>query len=282
MPPRTYHWPVRVAALALTLVSGCAPALSTFVPAETTPEGHVRATGGLGLNVPAGQIDDAYEVAEALADRAETQALTADEKDQLIIKTAGVMLNPPSATWEVQGRYGIHRRADVGLRYASGALRGDGRFTFLKPSAEGDLAGSVGVGLAYYTFEIPVPPPMDSVIEIDDFRRYELDVPLLFGWSWEMAHVWFGPKLLISRYSTGMSARFVDEVRVVDVSGTNLYSGGQVGAAVGYKKVWLGLELTVAGLSGAAKIDVPAAGRSIDAKFGGLVVYPTIGVLVQL
>ncbi|MCK6535647.1 MAG: hypothetical protein L6Q84_21970 [Polyangiaceae bacterium] len=273
---------MRVAALALTLVSGCAPALSTFVPAETTPEGHVRATGGLGLNVPAGQIDDAYEVAEALADRAETQALTADEKDQLIIKTAGVMLNPPSATWEVQGRYGIHRRADVGLRHASGALRGDGRFTFLKPSAEGDLAGSVGVGLAYYTFEIPVPPPMDSVIEIDDFRRYELDVPLLFGWSWEMAHVWFGPKLLISRYSTGMSARFVDEVRVVDVSGTNLYYGGQVGAAVGYKKVWLGLELTVAGLSGAAKIDVPAAGRSIDAKFGGLVVYPTIGVLVQL
>ena len=82
------------------------------------------------------------EVSEFLG-RAETQALTPDEKDQLIIKTAGVMLNPPSATWEVQGRYGIHRRADVGLRYASGALRGDGRFTFLKPSAEGDLAGGV-------------------------------------------------------------------------------------------------------------------------------------------
>ncbi len=268
-----------VLVMACVGAAGCAPTLSTFVPAKTTPKGAVRASAGLGGSIPLGQIGNALDAADTAVSNAEEGQLTDEEKDQLTTDAAAVTLSPPSVAYEVQARYGLSDRFDAGVRFATGALRADGRFMFIAPERPGQFGASIGVGASVYTFKIPVPKPFDRVVEADDYRRYELDVPLLFGWSWPFAHVWFGPKALFATYSAGLSIAFVDEARVVDVSGTSVYVGGQAGAAIGYKHAWLGFELTVMHLIGNATIETPAG--TLEADFSGPVVQPTLGLLLQ-
>jgi hypothetical protein len=85
----------KVALLGAALcAAGCAPALSTFVPARTTPKGHARASGGVGANLPTGQIANFVSVSEDLAERAEDA--DRDRKARADAKTAALLFNPPS------------------------------------------------------------------------------------------------------------------------------------------------------------------------------------------
>ena len=56
--------------------------------------------------------------------------------------------------------------------------------------------------------------------------------------------------------------------------------GGQVGGAVGYKYVWLGAELSIMGLSSTADVESSAYNR--DLSLSGLVLYPALGIIVQI
>ena len=269
----------------LVLVAGawlaaCAPVLSTFTPAPVAPHGHFRGATAIGVSIPTGPLGDLFDRSEDLARASiEGRALTDDEVGDLFESTTGLLLNLPSAAYELQGRFGVAKRVDVGLRLAlPGAIRLDGRYQFvLTPNKP--FAASVGLGLTYYSFEIPVPSPIDEVIEVDDYRRLEVDVPLLFGWSGPIGHVWLGPKIVFATYGTEMTAKLVSDTRLASVSGTSWYYGVQVGGAIGYRYVWIAAELTIAGMSGSA--DIELAGVKLSPKFSGAVIYPAIGLVMQ-
>ena len=268
------------------LLSGCASVLSTFTPAPTTPPGSMRGAGAIGVSAPVGGLVDAVDRGEALAQkRARGQALTAEEQDDLVESGLTLALNPPSAAGELQGRYGVADRIDVGVRFASSvAARVDGRFQFLKSGAEhgSGFAGSAGLGLGYYakSFEVPN-ADIEAFVAVANMRRVELDAPILFGMSGEIGQFWFGPKFVLNRYWADVTLEFLQTTAVTGTAvGTNFFYGGQVGGAVGYKYAWLAAELSIMGLSTSADVESSAYNR--DLSLSGLVLYPAFGIIVQI
>jgi hypothetical protein len=256
-------------------------------PAKTTPGRHVRGGLGMGINIPAGQIADTLDAAESIADGAMGGMIAEEDVDDFLSGVVGLALNPPSVAGELQARYGAHDRFDFGLRVATGGnIRLDGRVRFLDPGREnpGGLFGSAGLGLSYASASFPIPSELEDYIEVDDLSRIELDLPVLLGWSDEIYHVWFGPKLVISFVSTGMTFRqegASDPMpERIDVGATNIVVVGQVGAAVGYKHAWIAFELSVGAISGGAEIT-----RNTDTiyepGYSGLILYPALGLLLE-
>jgi hypothetical protein len=242
----------------------------------------VRAAGAVGVSLPVGQLIDVVDQGENLARKNSAgQTLTEAEQGELVESALALALNPPSVASELQGRYGVADNFDVGLRIASSiTARLDGRWQFL-PAREGTIAGSLGLGVGYYAKTFEISGPIESVVAVSDVLRIEMDIPVLFGWSGRIGHFWFGPKLVVSRYWGDMRLAFFDSTVVeATARGTNLFYGAQVGGAVGYEHVWLATELTVMRLSSDARVEGP--GYAADLSFGGLVIYPAIGLLVQI
>jgi hypothetical protein len=270
-------------AFAAALV-GCGTNLSTLTPAETTPAAHVRAAAGAGVSVPAGGLSALLDSGDTLAGRAAAgEALTDTEREELLRASVVGLLAMPSVNPELQLRVGLHERVDVGLRLGAGSVRLDGRVGLVVPrrAREGLLAVSVGLGLAYYAFSLPVPSFAEDVVQVDDYKRYELDVPLLFGWSTDVWRVWTGPKLVFTSYSVGLTLDAPATTATAEASGMQTFLAAQVGAALGFRYGWVVLELTVAyGLGGA---DVAITGRATQrVSTNDWVIYPTFGLLVEI
>ncbi|MFO0608356.1 MAG: hypothetical protein U0324_34640 [Polyangiales bacterium] len=273
----------RITPLALALpLAGCGPMLSTMTPAQVTPHRSVRAAAGMGIGLPVGQIIDAIDTATTLAERvSNNQPLTADEQNTLTAQAVGLVISPPTYNYELQARYGFYPRWDAGLRLVGSNVRLDGRFLVLDAAHGAPLDLSVGLGLGLGLSGISLGSVLGSVISVDDYRVFAVDVPVLAGWSGRFGHFWFGAKVVAAFQHTGMSVRVSSsELRVLDVSGSTVHYGGVVGGAVGYRWVWVAAELSVLGMSGGADITWP--GGRFAPSFGGVVFAPSFAVLVQI
>ena len=271
-----------VLGLGLAVTTGCSTVLSTMQPAQTTPGRHVRGVMAVGVNAPIGQLSDTIDAAEAIADSGTVEP---DNINDFLTGVVGLFMNPPAVAGEFQGRYGFSDIVDVGLRVATGGnIRADMRYRIINPEQPDGMFGSTGLGFTYASASIPVPSPIDEFIELDSITRVELDLPMLFGWSNEIWHFWFGPKFVLSFVSTGLT--FKDEGPIdstperVDASATNFYYVAHVGAAIGYKYVWIALELTIGGIGGAADITREGA-EPFEAGYSGLELYPALGLMLQ-
>ena len=267
---------------ALAFIAGCGPILSTMTPAQVTPHRSFRATAGAGTTIPVGQIVDAIDTATTLATRvANHETLTAQEQNTLTEQAVGLVISPPTFSYELQVRYGFLRRWDAGLRLVGPNVRLDARYQFLSTENGAPLDMSVGAGLALGFTSLSLGSVLDSVIKVDDYRVFTFDVPLLAGWSGRFGHFWFGPKLVVTSTGTGMSVGVSStETRVLDVSGTPVHYGGLVGGAVGYRWVWLAFELSVYGMRGGASVTWP--GGSVSPSFSGVVVAPSFAFMLQI
>ncbi len=264
------------------LLSACAPVLSTLQPAAVTPQGDFRVAGGMGVSVPVGPLLEVIESGNSLSSRVkDNESLSEDEVKELWDAGVGLTLSPPSVASEAQVRYGFMPGWDAGLRMSPGAFRLDGRYQFMRSDQGSFLDGSVGAGISFYSLKLQPSEKAEKVIAIDDFKRTEVDVPLLFGWSGKLGHFWVGPKLMFMRYTTGMTLNLAnDEQRAADVTGSGVIYALQVGGAVGYGFIWLAAEITVAGMSNHATITTPA--EELSADFGGLILYPAVALLVEI
>lgn len=269
-------------ASAAALALGCGPILSTMTPAQVTPHHSVRAAGGFGASVPAGQIVDAIDTVVTLAGRvSRNEALTPAEQNTLASQAVGLVFSPPTLSYEFQARYGFLPRWDAGLRLVGSNVRADARFQVLSTERGAPLDLSVGAGLGLGLTGLSLGSVVESVISVDDYRVFTVDVPVLAGWSGRFGHLWFGPKVVAGFHGTGMSVRVSSaETRVLDVSGTTFHYGALVGGAVGYRWVWVAFELSVLGMNGSASITFP--GGSYAPTFGGVVVAPSFALLIQI
>ena len=74
------------------------------------------------------------------------------------------------------------------------------------PIASTGLAGTAGIGVSRYTLGLPEAPGFAKrIVDVKDFTRIDVDVPLLFGISNDLVHVWAGPKMVLSFMDAGVS-----------------------------------------------------------------------------
>jgi hypothetical protein len=266
--------------LVLVLTPGCATSLSSFQTAHIPPKGHFTAEAGTDVSIPTGTIESTIDTSKTLARAAQTRMLSEDEKLKVFAGGLNLALNPPFLVEHAGLSYAFADKWEVGLRYASGGWRLGVRRQVLTQEQFGyDL--TVGVGLQRFAFGFPVDNIID-IVKLDDFTRWNLDVPVAIGRRTDFLRWWVGPRMVLSSYSTkleieapqtgGAVARDVAEV-----SGRGTYLGAQAGAAVGYRWLFVALEMTIVRMVGSAHIDVFA--RRTEADTGTWIIYPGIAVL---
>ncbi len=272
---------VVLATVGLT-ATGCAPSLATMEPARTTPAGHFQVTTSIDVTDTGGPIRDAIEELRGLGGG---RRMTAGELRTAAEAASAALVQPPSIGYQVSLSYGITKRFEVGVRSSLSAVRGWTRFQFLR--AAPGFYGAVGVGVSGYLYGFPLQQFSDDAT-LRDYDRWDVDIPLSFGFSSRAFHVWAGPKLLVS----SMAARAEvcvdqDEGRCsseadVGLEGVARYVAGQVGLGVGWRRFFVAAELTVARVESAATLTVEHAGRSESDAFDldGTVLSPAIGLFV--
>jgi len=266
-----------VLALALA-TTGCAPALSTLQPAHVAKKGHVQAELGMDVSIPTGTIVSAIDAGRSISAVAQERELTEEEVNRIYDAATGLLLNPPSAVPHIGVAVTVADHFEVGLRYSTGALRGGVRYQFLTHEKHG-VDATVGLGIAGYFLSFPVNDVL-GVLEIDDFRRWQFDVPLVFGKKGNWYRLWGGPRLMFTTFGTEMTLNLPSSgsVELASFSGNGFYVGAQGGVALGYKYVFLGFELTMVELLSAASIDVVGQ-RVLDFNHNSFIVYPSIGLM---
>ncbi|MES1188218.1 MAG: hypothetical protein ABUL60_30655 [Myxococcales bacterium] len=271
-------------ALLAALCGACGVGLSSNQPAHVPEKGHAHAELGVDVSYPTGTIPDVIHAAESVEKATEERAVSNDEKRKIFEGAAAIAINPPAAVAHAGFDYGVLTGWEVGVRLATSGLRASVRTQLLK-QAEAGVDLSVGLGLGRALFTPPVHSVFDSVT-VDDFSRWNVDLPVALGRHGSWYRVWGGPRLLWSHVSQTMTLTLQDfgtpqPIRTTGtVSGRALYVGGYAGAALGYRSFFVGPELTVTYLLGSA--DVDAFGGHDRVSVGSWVVYPAFAVMGEL
>lgn len=268
-------------AFLLGSVCGCATSLSGFQPAHVGPRGQVRVEIGEDVSIPTGAIASTIDAGKALVALARDRMLTENEKIQLFGAGVNVGLNPPGFVEHIGASYNFADRWELSLRYAGGGGRIASRYQIRAQETDGfDL--SVGLGVARTSTSFPIDEVLD-IIEVDGFERWQIDLPALVGWHNDFFRFWMGPRLSLTSYSAalvlhGQSAPGAEPSRdVARVEGSGTFIGVQLGGAVGYRWVFLAIELTTTRFGGHAELDV--FGRRASADTSSWVFQPGIGLM---
>jgi hypothetical protein len=264
------------------VATACAPALSTFQPAHVAPAGHILAAGGLEVAIPTGAVLTGIDTAKDLGERASNGEMLSDaQKLQILDAGLNLVVNAPAIGPHLGIAYTFVDRLEGNVRFAGRAFRFGGRYQILKrDSGPFDMTLGLGVSRATYDFSIANQIP---VLHLDDFTRWQVDVPLLVGTSRDYLRVWIGPKLLMTWFETQLTLTVPDAVSVARFDGMVTYLGGQGGFALGYRKVFFGVELTIAQSFGTARTTVSGfTPPTHDTRVSTLIVYPSVGLMVEL
>lgn len=261
------------------LAAACAPSLSTFQPAHVAPKGHWQVDVGGEIFLAPGAAETLIDTAKTVAEKSKTQMLTDDEKWQIYDAGINVAISPPLTlpSSRLSVAYTPVDRLEVSFRYAGSAPRFGVRYQLIKQEDAGvDL--TVGVGGSRFSYAVPLGDVL-PVLKIDDFVRWSVDLPILVGKHGDWYRLWAGPKVLLTTFDTSLTLDLVvEQDEVARFDGKAAYLGAQAGAAVGWKYVFVGFELTVARVIGTAHATV--LGRPVrDTDLGATVVYPSFGLM---
>jgi hypothetical protein len=252
-------------------------------PAHVAPKHHAQAEFGMDVSVPTGTILDAIDAADTLVKAAQERELTDGEINQVYKAASATLLNPPSATPHVGVGFSVINNLEVSLRYATSSLRLGGRYQFLTKEKHG-VDASAGLGFGYFVLPLPLGDTL-KIIELEDFTRFQIDVPLVFGTRGNWYRLWGGPRFMYTRFGTELKLSLPEipgvspgEVQLASFGGNGFYVGGQAGVAVGYKYVFLAFEMTVVRLIMNGDLTVlqkPAANLDLSST----IVYPALGLM---
>jgi hypothetical protein len=266
----------------------CATPLSASHTARVLAPGQLEVSLGTGMNLPAGAyLRLAGPVASEINSivqqiRRKQQVVFHPDKDLYIgVGAALTLANLPAQVTEIAVRYGVLRRLDVGLRYSGDVWRGE-VFGQVYNGATWKIAA--GVGVAHRSFDHGLAGVLKD-FDLLSVSQTDLDWTLLAGRDWTYGAVYFGPKVVFSKYTAQGSLMGSNEVHI-NVLGNQLDSslplgldlrqswltGVVIGGRAGYKHIYV-----------TAEIDVYQAFYnpilfSQQAKLSGLVLYPTVGL----
>jgi len=236
--------------------------------------------GSIPTGSPLAVIDAGTNISDRIR---KNESVTSDEKWQVFDAGMQLLLNPPSFGYHLRLAYVPVERLEVSLRYTGSALRLASRYQLLdRASAPFDL--SAGIGISRFTYVIPFLDKI-PVLKLDDFTRWQIDVPLLIGMQNDWFRAWVGPRFVATFFDTALHLDLVVEDPVLaSMSGTAYYVGGQGGLGVGYRWLFVAFELTITRVVGSARFDAPAITdepvRTVD--LSGFVIYPSFGLMGEL
>ena len=267
-------------AMCLWASGGCSASMATVQPARTTPEGHWQAVAAVSVTPPTALPGESLEAVRTLDDDISGRANEA-ELQRIGEVTTTAIVQPPSADGQLAVSYGVSQRFELGARVGPTAAGAGFRIQWLRrsPGIYGVLGARAMIGFNDY----PVERFTDEV-RIERFRRYDFAFPLHLGYSGRVVHLWAGPQLMISRFSTDVGICLDDECRqeaMVTASGRATYLTGQVGIALGRRRFWVALELSVSRVNIIADLDLTMDGTRYlgGQRQSGRVLTPSLGLI---
>jgi hypothetical protein len=266
----------------LSLLAGCAPSLSTFQTASVPAKGHFAVAAGFEGSLPVGGLIDAIDTGKDVGRKVQNgQTLTSDEKWRAFDAGMQLLLSPPSAGYHLTVAYVPVDKFEVSLRYAGSALRLGTRYQLLDRGT-GPFDMSAGVGVSRFTYALPISDYI-PVLKMDDFTRWQIDLPVLIGMQNRFFRCWVGPRFVATFFDTRLTLELPNGESPVlaSMSGNAYYVGGQGGLGVGYRWIFVAFELTITEMTGHAQVSAPAItdSPSRDINLSGLVIYPSIGLM---
>lgn len=262
---------------------GCAPSLSTFQPAHVAPKGHIAAEAGLEGGLPVGAFSNLVDAGKTLASRgANGEKLSDGDKWKIFDAGVNLALTMPSIGPHVAVAYTPVDRFEIAVRYAGSAWRGGARYQILDHTT-GPFDFTVGVGVARFSFEFPISDQI-PVLKLDDFSRWQVDVPILVGTSRDWFRVWAGPKILLTTFETQLTLSLPNnDTTVARFDGKAGALGGQAGFAIGYRRLFFAVELTLAEAFGTAHLTAPLLNPPThDTSVSSFTIFPAFGLMGEI
>lgn len=221
--------------------------MTTMQPARVARKGDIGVNLGGSASLPVGPIIDLYDSGKEVVEEYEANGTSnLDEQDiiTLLEAGAGVLLALPTVTPTLTGKYAFLDRWEGGLRLAGPTTQLFVRNQVIDATRGDPLNGTWGVSLGRAVIEAPV-GSLDDYLEVDDFERWELEGHLFLGWDGDFGRFWFGPKVVATTYDAGIGLNLGDTCSArAGLDGSAVYASGAVGGAVGFRWIWIGLEIT--------------------------------------
>jgi hypothetical protein len=231
------------------------------------------------------EVIDSAKVAVGEAKEAadSDQELTEAEARQLGQAAVAYALFTPSVYPEALVRVGIVDRFDAGLKISSTLVKPELKFQYLDIGDK--LDASVFMGYAYH-FGVG-PSAAEKVYDIFetlklvDYSRHDLDFGLLFGREWgQIASLYGGPRYLLSFTNVELRLKNIervsgDEAPSLEARTPMHHVGAVVGVMVGYKYVFVNLELTLLYCIFKPKM----LGEAVN--LSGMIISPTLGLTAR-
>ena len=248
------------------------------------PEGHLQISTSADITNTSGALRDSID---ALVEMDGGSRMSREDLDLAADAASAALIQPPSIGYQVSVAYGLTREIELGVRSSLSAVRGWARYQFLRASP--GWYGAVGFGVAGYLYAFPIHELVDEV-SVRDYDRWDVDIPLSFGFSSRAFHVWAGPKLMLSDVSGTVevcvdqaSGRCTSQADVT-LDGFASYVAGQVGLAVGWTNFFIAAELTVARVEAESTVTVTHGSRTESATFSpdGVALSPAVGFILWI
>jgi hypothetical protein len=256
-PSRLFGW-----AVASALV-GCGGGLPLLHPAQTLPEGEVRASAGFSGNIAVGDLSDALRAAnqEAAASPGGQGPAAADityARGALVAASVAPGLAPVIAA-----RVGVGKGFEAGVGYTGRSARLDVRKAFGVAPHWAFSVGAAGSAVLYGRQTGEELPDVD----LTQAHGWGADVPVLVGYESDggLYTVWVGARAGWEQVDVGQVSS-VPGPSTVSLSATRFWGGGLVGLAAGFRHVHVALEADVSYMNVAgdfAGVHATVAGAAI-------------------
>ncbi|MCB9614495.1 MAG: hypothetical protein H6721_27790 [Sandaracinus sp.] len=268
----------------MLVLVGCSTSLTSLQPARITPAGHVSVTTSAQVTPPVGLPGEVRDELEELRGSGNPNAARMRE----IAAVAGAaLLAPPAGDGQLAVSAGLSKRLELGARVRSTSAGAGLRFQWLRRSP--GLYGAIGLNVDGSFRAFPV-ERFASRVDLRSFRRLDVSIPLVVGYSRQHVHVWAGPKIVWSRANARFDycSRRVDGECVAEVPvtarGHALFTAGQLGVAVGSNRFWVAFELTIARARVQADLDLQMSGSAMEHEIDrrGRVLTPALGLILWI
>jgi hypothetical protein len=261
---------VRLLWVALLLAAGCTAPAFLGQTGRVTPRGSFRAGVGTGYQIATsagGLVSDAKDLANGVSSRPcsddpSKSCYRVEDIRPALRLVRHALVSPFGSYTELSARYGVARRLDVGLHLGTGARRVDAAWQLAGPADPREDGVATSLLLGYGTRSLSgIGEVVRFVAGGADLTDHE--VALVVGRQWRgVAQLFGGVRYLYSDWDLEISPRLPIDYGGGDVrealsgthGGTLHHAGAILGGALGWRQVFLGLELDVTWYRGDARV----------------------------
>lgn len=286
---KRYAHLIAVASMALVL-SGCTTTLTNLTTAKALEPGHVQVTGGgygtVTTNVIGRTFDAGKEAYDQIENTPEDEEITVETFRTYINAALAWLLFQPGFTFEGMLRVGITDAVaegiDAGIRYDGNVIKPDVKLQIWESTDEA-WAFATSLGYGYHSSIV------SSVVEwvtLTDIGRHDVDLQTILSYHHgEWLRAYAAPRVMFSAITTSdklpsfLAERVPQEIQDQSpsqyIDGANAwYVGGSIGTQLGYKYVFLALEM------GLHRLIFSPTVLDDETNFGGWVFTPAGGLTV--